>query len=149
MCSSPTVTRAAATWWSIGADDDGEPVAWMAVNAYGEMHRSERLPLALGGHDLVVTLRALPGFRWHLELTDGVGTTTLADVPQLLGMAPFTGISVGADRGGPVDWELTEEPRQPPVLRSARPRAVRPRPVHTRRPAERARVWAEGASIYD
>lgn len=27
---------------------------------------------------------------------------------MLLGMAPFTGISVGYDYGGPVDWELHE-----------------------------------------
>ena len=121
----------------------------MAVNAYGEMHRSERLPLALGGHDLVVTIRALPGFRWHLELTDGVGTTTLADVPQLLGMAPFTGISVGADRGGPVDWELARRHGSHPysgVLDHVR---YVPGPSTPDSPAERARVWAEGASIYD
>ncbi|MFI8411089.1 hypothetical protein ACIGB6_01140 [Paeniglutamicibacter gangotriensis] len=26
---------------------------------------------------------------------------------QLTGMSPFAGISIGLDRGGPVDWELS------------------------------------------
>ena len=102
------------------------------------------------GHlDLVLQVTARPGFRWDVVLTDGVAVAALDDVPQLLGMAPFTGISVGADRGGPVDWDLHLRHGSLPysgVLHHVR---YHPGPLSPDAPAERARVWAEGATIYD
>ena len=70
-------------------------------------------------------------------------------MPQLLGMAPFTGISVGADRGGPVDWDVHRRSGGHPftgVLHAVR---YDPGPLSADAPAERARVRAEGARIYD
>ena len=64
-------------------------------------------------------------------------------------MAPFTGISVGADRGGPVDWDLHQRAGSHPftgVLHAVR---YAPGPLSPEAPAERARVWAEGVRIYD
>ena len=64
-------------------------------------------------------------------------------------MAPFTGISVGADRGGPVDWERARAPARHPftgVLHTVR---YAPGPLSAEAPTERARVWAEGVRIYD
>lgn len=43
-----------------------------------------------------------------LTLSVGDSRHSLSPVPQLVGMAPFTGISVGIDRGSPVDWERWE-----------------------------------------
>ena len=50
---------------------------------------------------------ALPEFRWGLTISvDGQVAATLDPVPMLVFLAPFTGISVGVDRGGPVHWDL-------------------------------------------
>ena len=91
----------------VDIDERGEPIAWFGVNAYGVVHRTPPIGLALGETELLVQLQARPAFRLDVLLTDSGGAATaLSDLPQLVGMAPFTGISVGADRGGPVDWEL-------------------------------------------
>lgn len=39
---------------------------------------------------------------------DGTQLVVLDSVPMLVGMSPFTGISVGFDGVGPVDWDLHE-----------------------------------------
>jgi arylsulfatase len=82
-------------------------------------------------------------------LTDGRAATTLTGLPQLVGMAPFTGISVGADRGGPVDWELHERAGSFPFTGVLQSVHYAPGPLSAEAPAERARVWAEGVKIYD
>jgi len=133
----------------VDTDEQGEPIAWFGVNAYGVVHRTSPINLAPGENELLVLLRALPGFRLEALLTDGAVVTGLADLPQLVGMAPFTGISVGADRGGPVDWELHRRAGSHPfsgVLHNVR---YAPGVLSDEAPAERARVWAEGVRIYD
>lgn len=133
----------------IDTDERGEPVAWFGLNAYGIMHRTAPIGLALGESELLVQLQVRPGFRVDVLLTDGRAAATLSDLPQLLGMAPFTGISVGADRGGPVDWDLHRRRGSHPysgVLHAVR---FAPGPLSAEAPAERARVWAEGVRIYD
>jgi arylsulfatase len=64
-------------------------------------------------------------------------------------MAPFTGISVGADRGGPVDWDLHRLHGSFPFTGTLHHVRYHPGPLSADAPAERARVWAEGAAIYD
>jgi len=50
-----------------------------------------------------------PQFRWGLSLlVDGRLVGSLPSVAMLIGMAPFSGIDVGVNRGGPVHWELSE-----------------------------------------
>jgi arylsulfatase len=107
------------------------------------------LALTTGQVLLELQIRVRPHFRWDLRLTDGLAAVELAGLPQLLGMAPFTGISVGADHGGPVDWDRH-------LIRGSFPYSGRlhqvrytPGPLSADAPAERARVWAEGAKIYD
>lgn len=92
------------------AVDEGAPL--LVYNAYGTMHRERGTPLASGPHALVLRVDELPDLRWRLSLeVDGVEVARIDAVPMLLGMAPFTGISVGYDYGGPVDWELHEAHR--------------------------------------
>lgn len=87
---------------------DGRPR--IAYNAYGDMHRAVGKPVVPGDHEVVLHVEELEGLRWRLRLEwDGVTSAEIAEVPMLIGMAPFTGISVGYDYGGPVDWELAEE----------------------------------------
>ncbi|HEY9293174.1 MAG TPA: arylsulfatase [Microlunatus sp.] len=134
---------------AVEADDRGEPAAFFVLNAYGRMHRTGLINLGLGHQRLIVRFQALPDFRWNVILTDGVAVVDLAEVPQLVGMAPFTGISIGADRGGPVDWELTKGRGSFGYTGTLGFVRYVPGPYSTTAPSERARVWAEGAHIYD
>lgn len=76
------------------------------------MHRARGGALEPGARELVLRVDELEGLRWRLRLeVDGVLSAEIPQVPMLLGMAPFTGISVGYDYGGPVDWEVHERHR--------------------------------------
>ncbi|WP_404429630.1 arylsulfatase [Microbacterium lacus] len=96
-------------------DQGGGYIAWMendhlhvSYNAYGHMHRSH-LPMATGVTLVTLRFDALNDFAWRISVElDGRTHTLFERVPMLVGMAPFTGISVGFDGGGPVDWELHE-----------------------------------------
>lgn len=92
------------------AIEDGAPL--LSYNAYGEMHRARGDALEPGDHAIVLRVDELEGLRWRLRIeVDGAPSAEIPEVPMLLGMAPFTGISVGYDYGGPVDWELYERHR--------------------------------------
>ncbi|GLU88524.1 arylsulfatase [Agromyces sp. NBRC 114283] len=81
----------------------------VSYNAYGVMHRAHGARLEPGEHLLSLRFDELDGLRWRVVVeVDGMPDAELPAVPMLLGMAPFTGISVGYDFGGPVDWELHE-----------------------------------------
>lgn len=82
--------------------------------AYNEYGRMIYRTLALrdpGTHTLRAAFRAEPDLTWSITLSVGEQTATIDSVLQLSGMAPFTGISIGADRGGPVDWATFEQHR--------------------------------------
>lgn len=102
-------------------------------NSYGRLARaSAPLPDDVS----VVTVRAVatPGVRWDfsIEVTDAGQTSVVAKLPdqfQLVGMAPWTGISVGLDARGPVDPDLRARQgvfRFGPALRAV---TYRPGPV--------------------
>ncbi|MCB8043404.1 hypothetical protein JM654_01900 [Microbacterium oxydans] len=93
--------------------DRGAPL--LVYNAYGRMHRARGSLLGAGPHRLVVRMDEQPGLRWSASVeVDGRDDARIDDVSMLIGMSPFTGISVGYDFGGPVDWELHEEHRSYP-----------------------------------
>lgn len=86
--------------------EDGE--IQLSYNAYGDMHR---LGTILDPETRAVTVKfdALPDVKWGISVeVDGIRKAELEPVPMLVGLAPFTGISVGFDGGSPVDWELHE-----------------------------------------
>ncbi|NUP62832.1 MAG: arylsulfatase [Nonomuraea sp.] len=86
--------------------EDGE--LRMTYNAYGVPVRAAG-PVPDGPVLVTARFTALPEMRWDVEVLAGEKPAfTIGRVPQLLGMAPFTGVSVGFDYGGPVDWELHE-----------------------------------------
>lgn len=92
------------------AFEEGIPL--LSYNAYGTMHRSSGVSLSPGSHQLTLNMDERPGLRWLMRLdVDGVPHAEITDVPMLLGMAPFTGISVGYDYGGPVDWDIYQKHR--------------------------------------
>ncbi len=97
------------------AIEEGEVL--LAYNAYGAMTRARAAlpergrPGGRPGVPLTISVRfeELPELRWRVGVAlDGREAAALGPVPMLLGMAPFTGISVGYDYGSPVDWELAE-----------------------------------------
>jgi hypothetical protein len=84
----------------------------LAYNAYGDLLEADGGPLAPGGHWIRLAAEAAEAFRWHLALeVDGEQVAALDRVPMLVGMAPFSGIDVGVNRGGPVHWGVHERHR--------------------------------------
>ncbi|MGV9710715.1 arylsulfatase [Gordonia sp. NPDC003424] len=121
-------------------------------NCYGRIARVAG-GIPVGTSRVTLHANATPDVRWNFVVEAGDGATTtvvaeLADQFQLVGMAPWTGISVGVDARGPVDTELRHRRgifRFGPSLRSVtyRPGTVRvPAPVR-REIAEAAEAAAD------
>ncbi|WP_433261826.1 arylsulfatase [Actinosynnema sp. CS-041913] len=121
--------------------------AHLTYNAYGDVHRTGPVPLGAG--EVRLRVEALPEFHWELVLDTGAGTAALGPVPQLIGLAPFTGISVGADLGGPVDWELHVRERTFPFTGILRRVRYEPGEQADYDPKLVARLWAEAERVYD
>ncbi|MGW2541396.1 arylsulfatase [Kitasatospora sp. NPDC001574] len=84
----------------------------LAYNQYGDLTEADAGPLAPGARLVTVEATAVADLRWEFRvLVDGVETGRLGPVHQLIGMAPFQGISVGVDRKSPVSWPLYERHR--------------------------------------
>ncbi|MFG3099156.1 arylsulfatase [Streptomyces sp. NPDC048182] len=84
----------------------------LAYNEYGVLHETDAGPVPPGPHDIRLTATAEPGLRWRFTLTvDATDRATSPSVHQLIGMAPFQGISIGIDRKSPVSWPLHERHR--------------------------------------
>ncbi|MGW4891831.1 arylsulfatase [Kitasatospora sp. NPDC004240] len=83
-----------------------------AYNEYGGLHEADGGELAPGAHTVTVEATAVADLKWEFRLlVDGVPTGRLGPVHQLIGMAPFQGISVGIDRKSPVSWPVYERHR--------------------------------------
>ncbi|MEU2629864.1 sulfatase-like hydrolase/transferase [Kitasatospora sp. NPDC007106] len=81
-------------------------------NEYGELHEADGGLLGPGPHTLTVEASAVADLKWDFRLlVDGTETGRLPAVHQLIGMAPFQGISVGIDRKSPVSWPVFERHR--------------------------------------
>ncbi|UOQ90187.1 arylsulfatase [Agromyces endophyticus] len=80
-----------------------------SYNEYGRLLEVSAGVLPHGAHVLGVSLEWRPEFRWDVAITvDGVERARLDGVRMLVGMAPFSGIEVGRNSGGPVSWPLYE-----------------------------------------
>ncbi|GAA4395871.1 arylsulfatase [Tsukamurella soli] len=83
----------------------------LVFNGYGAITRASG-PLPAGTTRIRLAAAATADVRWSFsataQTTGGaeVEVLTLADRFQLIGMAPWTGVSVGVDARGPVDPEL-------------------------------------------
>lgn len=84
----------------------------VSYNQFGEVYRTSA-PIMPGTHNVSISFTAGPEIVWDivLRVDGGEVPARIDDVLQLIGMCPFTGISVGVDRGSPVDWELFERHR--------------------------------------
>ena len=80
-----------------------------AYNEYGALRETDAGPLGPGTRTVLLTATAEPGLRWRFALAvDGAERATPEPVHQLIGMAPFQGVSVGLDHKSPVSWPLCE-----------------------------------------
>ncbi|MFE9580758.1 arylsulfatase [Nocardia sp. NPDC006044] len=79
------------------------------VNSYGRYDSVSVGPLAPGVRRISVIATVRPRLRWDFGIeVDGARVAELRDQVQLVGMSPWTGISVGVDARGPVSWHLRE-----------------------------------------
>ncbi|MEU7139991.1 arylsulfatase [Nocardia sp. NPDC046473] len=79
------------------------------VNSYGRYDSVSTGPLAPGTRRISVSATVRPRLRWDFSVeVDGTRVAELRDQVQLVGMSPWTGISVGVDARGPVSWDLRE-----------------------------------------
>lgn len=82
---------------------------YFAYNEYGALREFDAGSLVPGTRTVRLDATAQPGLRWSFALTvDGERRGTPEPVHQLIGMAPFQGISVGVDRKSPVSWPVHE-----------------------------------------
>ncbi|MCU1396707.1 MAG: arylsulfatase family protein [Ilumatobacteraceae bacterium] len=85
---------------------EGDELWFVHNDGHGTTLRTSAGALAAGRHDVVLTLGGPGGGRWIVTLAvDGVERFADVERPMLWPMAPFTGISIGIDRGSPVDWQ--------------------------------------------
>lgn len=83
-----------------------------AYNEYGRLRELDAGPVQAGNHVVRVASTPIEGWRNDVEVTvDGQAAGRLEGLWLLVGMAPFSGIDVGVNRGGPVHWELHERRR--------------------------------------
>ncbi|HEY5852987.1 MAG TPA: sulfatase-like hydrolase/transferase, partial [Aldersonia sp.] len=76
-------------------------------NAYGRYREVAAVPVPVDVRSIVLAARVRAPLRWDFGVVvDGRTVATLPDRVQLVGMAPWTGISVGVDARGPVSWDL-------------------------------------------
>ncbi|QIP39007.1 hypothetical protein G9444_1763 [Rhodococcus erythropolis] len=95
----------------------------LGYNAFGSYSVVDAGPLPVGTKRIDVSVAVLPRLRWDLHVSvDGIHAGQLLGQVQLVGMAPWTGISVGVDARGPVSWEVRR--RHGPFRYSGALRAV-------------------------
>ncbi|MEV6278409.1 arylsulfatase [Nocardia sp. NPDC051832] len=99
--------------------EDGRVI--LGVNSYG-VYGSTAAELTPGLQRITVSAAVRPRLRWDFRIEAGAQQAELRDQVQLVGMAPWTGISVGVDARGPVSWDLRE--RRGPFRYSGDLRAV-------------------------
>ncbi|HIW91871.1 MAG TPA: arylsulfatase [Candidatus Corynebacterium avicola] len=90
--------------------DDG--TLRLTVNEYGRLHEVSAGSLSPGENSVLLSSESQPEFRtnWSLQV-DGSdqAPAELENLWAFVGMAPFSGIDVGVNRGGPVHWGIYEE----------------------------------------
>lgn len=122
----------------------------LAYNEYGVLHESDAGPLAPGEHLVVLAATAEQGLRWSFTVSvDGEPRANPRSVHQLIGMAPFQGISVGIDRKSPVSWPLFERHHSFPFQGRLRSVTYRPGDPGPDSPETVAAALKEAAAAFE
>ncbi|MBF6327092.1 arylsulfatase [Nocardia transvalensis] len=123
--------------------EDGRVV--FGFNSYGRYAETDA-PIPAGARWVTVTALVRPRLRWDFTISiDGDPVAQLLDRVQLVGMAPWTGISVGVDARGPVAWELRQ--RRGPFRYTGELRAVTYTPGPLRVPERAVRAVESEAEL--
>ncbi len=121
-----------------------------AYNEYGRLREIDGGPLAPGAHRVELDVDWRPEFRVDVRLrVDGSEVAALPGVWMLVGMAPFSGIDVGRNRGGPVHWELFERHGSFAYSGTLHHATWNPGEVADYDPAQIVRAEIETAAFYD
>ncbi|MFG2585711.1 hypothetical protein [Streptomyces malaysiensis] len=122
----------------------------LAYNEYGALRETDAGPLLPDTRTILLTATAEPGLRRRFALSvDGTERALAESVHQLIGIAPFQGISVGVDRKSPVSWPLYERHgvfRYPGTLRSV---TYRPGAAGPDSPAAVAQALRDLAAVFE
>jgi arylsulfatase A-like enzyme len=122
----------------------------VAYNEYGRLREIDGGPIAPGAHRIELRVDWQPEFRVDVRLlVDGVEVGELPGVWMLVGMAPFSGIDVGLNRGGPVHWELYERHGSFPYSGLLHHATFTPGEVADYDPAQVLQAEIETAAFYD
>ncbi|RMI35614.1 arylsulfatase [Nocardia stercoris] len=115
-------------------------------NAYGRYTSVDAGEIPADSKRLTVSAEVRPQLRWDFTLhIDGQVVADLPNRVQLVGMSPWTGISVGLDARGPVDWDLRA--RHGVYRYTGDLRAVTYRPGATRVPEDTQRALDTEAEL--
>ncbi|MEU2437387.1 arylsulfatase [Streptomyces rubradiris] len=122
----------------------------LAYNEYGVLHEMDAGLLAAGPHHVLLSATAEEGLRWRFTLiVDGTERAVSDSVHQLIGMAPFQGISIGVDRKSPVSWPVYERHRTFRFTGRLRSVTYRPGPPGPDSPEAVATALREAASAFE
>nr|WP_099908564.1 arylsulfatase [Streptomyces sp. TLI_171] len=122
----------------------------LAYNQYGELFEADAGRLAAGAHLVTLEATAVADLKWEFEVrVDGAVTGALGPVHQLIGMAPFQGISVGVDRKSPVSWPLWERHRSFRYSGALRSVTYLPGPAAPYDPETVVRALREAAAAFE
>jgi arylsulfatase len=88
--------------------DDGR--LRFGYNAYGDEECFDLATVPVGATSIRLDATVRDPLLWDFSFSiDGIPGNTVPARPQMTGMAPWTGISVGLDARGPVLWDLRQE----------------------------------------
>ncbi|MFV0319199.1 MAG: arylsulfatase [Microbacterium sp.] len=119
-------------------------------NEYGHLHRVAGPVVGAGRHRVVLAAEWRPRLRWDLSLSlDGSDEVRLDGVQMMIGLAPYTGIDVGIDRGGPVSWSMHEKHRSYPFTGRLHNVTYLPGELAEFNRAEHFRAWRDAALAFD
>ncbi|MGW4803242.1 arylsulfatase [Kitasatospora sp. NPDC004272] len=122
----------------------------LAYNQYGELFEADAGELPPGAHLVALEATAVAELKWTFEVrVDGVVTGALGPVHQLIGMAPFQGISVGVDRKSPVSWPVWERHRSFRYTGALRSVTYLPGPAAPYDPETVVRALREAAAAFE
>ena len=120
-------------------------------NEYGRLHRAAGPLLRAGARRVVLDAAWQPGFRWDFTLSadEAREQGRIAGVQMMIGLAPYTGIDVGIDRGGPVSWPMHEAHGSYRFTGDLHHVTFTPGEPAEYNRAEYFRAWREAALAYD
>lgn len=133
--------------YSVYVDRSRLTLAW---NEYGALREIDGGRLGAGIHRIDLQVDWRPSFRVDVRLlVDSLEVARLDEAWMLVGMAPFSGIDVGVNRGGPVHWGVYERHGSFPYTGRLEAATWVPGEIAAYDPAEVARAEVEAALFYD